>query len=241
MNGAWAIRLAKADAAAAVALRQTRGVEVAETDDSLWLRGQEANEKLECSLKCLPAIERFERLGDDRLRPLESRIAALRFPPLQWQAIEEWSSVQLPVAALPGAAPWPCFLRLARTGKEEKANLLCTRFDAWASFVLNSSTLRLAGLRHAISASRQVIVWGTPLPPVPGRRYVEQEGIAIPAGFCWSPLVSREVLQQVLRVAEDSLVIWHEDGSLLRLHSEQLVGASRSGTRAARELLRKAS
>jgi len=57
MSSQWAIRLALADAESLAPLRLTRGIEVAEKDSFIWVRGAN-DEKLERPLRALPADDK---------------------------------------------------------------------------------------------------------------------------------------------------------------------------------------
>ena len=240
ITSAWAIQLPREDAGALAALRLTPGIEVAETSAHVWARGRAADETLARALKALPALERFEWLPPDRLRPLESRIAAASFPALLWGPIAKWSRLQPSPAALTADPPSRTRLQLVRTSRELPANLLLTDFAAWSQFVLGAGAARLAPLRFALNADGRVLVAGEPLPPLRGRRFVEQEQIATPAGFTWQPAVSVEVVKRLFNVGGDALVVWESDDSLLRLHSEQWVPATRAGVRATADALKEA-
>lgn len=226
------------DAPTLAPLRLVPSIEVADTEEGLWVRGKAGDEKLSCALQTLPAFARFEWLPDGRLRSVESRIPAQSLPSLHWEPIAQWLRVQLPSPALPGDDPERAALSLVRSAQEEPASVLRTNFDAWYNFVLQASEIRLRSLRFALSDSGKVVVWGTPLPPISGRRFVEQEGIAVPAGFSWQPAVSPKVLRQVFQAGEGSLLIWDDNNSCVHLHPEQFVPASRSGVRATADALR---
>lgn len=231
MNQAWAICLARADAPAVAALRLSPGIELGDDAGNIWLRGKTLDETLARSLSALPATGRFEWLPGDALRANGSRIPVGRFPNISWRPLATWSQVQA-AAALPGEQPPRVRLRLVRSSHEAAPSVLKTTFDAWMDFTLSAGAIRLAPLRFAVSASGAVIVAGRPLPPLPGRQFVEREGIAVPAGFSWQPAVEAEVVRRAFQASGDALVIWDEDDSFIRLHAEQLLPASRSGVRA---------
>jgi hypothetical protein len=232
MNFAWALRLATHDAASLAAIRLRPGVEVAQGPDSLWVRGQGTEDAaFNRTLRSLPATERYEWLPNDRLRSIESRIPSASLPPLQWQPLPRWFRLEFPSCGLPTEAPRPTSLRLIRSTTEQASNVLLTTFRAWAGFALETAEIRLKQLRFAVSENAEALVWGVPLPAIPGRRFVEQNGIAVPTGFTWRPAVSAPVIRQVFRVAEDALVLWHLDGSITNIHPEQFVTATRGAIR----------
>ena len=90
---------------------------------------------------------------------------------------------------------------LVRTDREQDASLLLTQFDLWAAYSIEAPQVRLDRWRFAVAADGRVAVHVHPLPPLPGQRWVEQEGIAVPAGWTWAPAVEAELLRQVFGLA----------------------------------------
>jgi hypothetical protein len=238
VNFPWAIRLARRDAAACTPLRLRAGLEIGEAAESLWLRGPAGDMELELELRKLPAEFRGEWLPDGRLRPLESRIPSLTLPALRWEPIRSWLAVGLPAVAWPGEPGGPVPLWIVHSAEEEPANVLRTDFESWHEFAQDAAEVRLQRLTFAVSAERRVLVRGTPLPPLPGERFVERAGIAVPAGFGWQPAVSVDVIRQVLGLPEGGFVLWEHDNTVARLHPEQFVAATRRAVRATAEALR---
>ena len=232
VNFSWAICIAREDGLSLVDLRFAPGVEVAEEGATIWLRGQRGDERLAKNIAALPARERYEWLTNHQLRRIDDRIPSARFPEVRWQPLEAWLRVEIPTSALPANAPAPISLRLVRSADERIPELLLTSLDELKRFVANAAQVRLERLRFAVSADGDVLVRGLPLPPLPGTRFVIHGGVAVPAGFSWEPAVDAGLLTRRLGVAADALVIWNEDGSVTRLHSEQFVPLSRSAVRA---------
>ena len=232
MNFPWAICLAPSDAAWLASLRLSRGVQVAEADELIWLRGRNGDEQLARALRGLPAVARYEWLGNDRLRRLGSRIPSGTLPQLHWQALGEWLRVDLPAAAIPACEPPPVPLRIVRCAEERAADLLLTDLSAWSRFASEAAEVRLRRLQFAVDSGARALVRGTPLPPLPGQRFVLHRSIAVPAGFAWYPAVGADELMVRLGVSPEALVLWHEDGTLTRLHADQFVPATRSAVRA---------
>jgi MoxR-vWA-beta-propeller ternary system domain bpX2 len=232
VNLPWVICLARADAAWLAPLRLNSGVQVAEADELIWLRGRNGDEHLARALRGLPAAARYEWLGDDRLRRLGTRIPAGTLPQLRWQALGDWLRVDLPAAAIPACEPRPVPLRIIRSAEEQAADLLLTDLSEWTRFASEAAEVRLRRLQFAVDAGAKALVRGTPLPPLPGQRFVLHRSIAVPAGFEWYPAVGADVLMVRLGVSSEALVLWHEDGTLTRLHADQFVPATRSAVRA---------
>lgn len=237
MNVPWALCLDPADATALSAIRLVDGIEIIEADGELWLRGRRCDEPLARSLRALPARARFEWLEQDRLRRIDQRIPAGQLPAGEWQLLAGYLQPEPPVAALPAALPNLVSLRLTRSTGEHDPNLLLTDIPTLQAYVQDAPEIRLQQWQFAASASGAAIVYGTPLPPLPGDRFVVHGRIAIPAGFHWAPAVSEEVLAQRFSVAEGTLILWRENGSLTRLTVEQFLPMTRSAVRATREAI----
>ena len=237
MNFPWAICIAREDAASLAALRLTMGLEVAESGQDVWLRGQRGDESLDAKLSALPARGRYELLAENHLRQIDRRVPSARLPNLRWQPLEAWLQVELPVAAFPANEPASVPLRLVRSTDERNPELLFTRFAEFKRFAEQGAQVRLDRLQFAADAGGRVLVRGRPLPPLPGCRFILHGGVAVPAGFAWQPAVSAEVLTRRFGVSGDALVLWNEDGTITRLHGEQFVPATRSAVRATGQAL----
>ena len=232
MKFPWAITLAREDAATLSSLRLQSGIDVAEAGNAIWLRGQAGDEALQAKLASLPATSRFEWQASSQLRQLHERIPSARLPELSWQSLAAWLQGRLPVAALPAHEPVRMALRLVRSSDEHEPQLLLTTLEAFKRFVATAARVRLQRLHFAADADRNVLVRGTPLPPLPGQRFVLWGGVAVPAGFAWVPAVSVQVLAQKFGVPSDALILWNADGTITRLHSEQFVPVSPGALRA---------
>jgi hypothetical protein len=72
---------------------------------------------------------------------------------------------------------------------------------------------------------------------LPGQRFVLHGGVAVPVGFAWEPQVDSTALARRFAAADDAIVLWNEDQTITRLHSEQFVPLSRSALRATQQAL----
>jgi len=237
MNFPWVIRIAPENTAALFSLRLLPGIEVAETTDALWLRGKPGDDNLNRELSLLPAEARYEELDDRRLRLVTRRIPSDSLPAVRWQSLGAWLKIESPPAAMPAFNVEPVPLSLVRSAEERNADVLLTTFSDWAAFVANAGCIRLDQLCFAAASDGKVLVRGDPLPPLPGKRFVVYSGLAVPAGFTWHPCVSAEVVVRLFNISPDALVLWHEDNTITRLHTEQFVAATWSAVRATMEVV----
>jgi hypothetical protein len=231
MIPAWAVSLPIASAQAAAGLRLEPRIEVLETADALWLRGDAANDRLNGLLRQLPGAERFDVLSSGELRPDGSRLPQGKLPGGNWIHLKTWAQVELPTAAFAAVATTAVPLALVRTGDESEANVLLMTLADWKTYGERAPQLRLARLRFAMSAGAQVVVQGSPLPPLPGQRYCERAGVAVPCGWGWSPPVEPELLRDAWQLTPHDLALVHTDATWDHLREDQFVPATHSAIR----------
>ena len=238
----WAMRLDRSDVAAAGRLRQVAGVEVCEQADAVWLRGPQSGEELQWQLAAVAGARRFSVLPDGQLLPCGARVPQGWLPQGPWTALLRWMGCALPPAGLAGQGDALLSPALVRSQRMAEASLLLTRFDLWAAYALEAPQLRLDRWRFAVAAdgrvaihvhspSRPVANLSCVLPPLPGQRWVEREGITVPAGWTWTPAVEAALLRQVFGLAAGDVALWHVEGDWERIAADEFVRATRAAVR----------
>ena len=228
---AWAASLPTGQRSALAHLRLVPNIQFAEVSGTCWLRGETLDDQLEQELKKVPGIERFELLSTDRLRPVGSRIPSHRLPPATWRPIKEALPLTLPIAALPGKTSQRIPIVLVRTSEELPAAAIRITLNQWVEYASAAPLVRLETLRFAASENRDVLVLGTPLPALMGRRYSVNAGILVPCGFTWSPPADPRVLRQLFNLRAEDLVVLGEDNTHQVVPNEQFFPATRSAAR----------
>ena len=232
MNPAWALNLPIRAGGELGRLRCDPGLEILETRDELWLRGDQADAVLSPAIACLPAFGRYWVREDLKLVPLHKRLPVGELAVSPWVKLSEWLEVEMPVAALCGQAGEAVKLTLQRTGKETQPNLLITgrsSMRAWAEY---ASGRKLAVLSVAIDrVAERVAVRGVPLPPLPGARYVVEGRVGLPAGHGFALPISNREVADMLDVDRSSVALFHTDGSWSLLPDDVFVAATRGTLR----------
>jgi hypothetical protein len=194
------------------------GLEVAELGDLLWVRGPGGEEEAASILALVPAARFFDLLAPDRLRPRGRLVPTARLPAARFLSLRSWLTLRVPSLALPGETKTGVELRLVPgrapgrpSGNDE---LLLTDLEGFRRFLAHAPIHRLTPLVFTVNGESEVLVRGTPLPPIPGERYVLRNGIAIPAGWVWTPTVAPHVLRTWLGLAPSTLAVWRRDGTI---------------------------
>lgn len=231
MSRRWAVRLARNDAKAAGRLRRWPGVMVCEHEGDIWLSGDRLDEALDLLLRSLPGAERFTVGGGNELVPADHRVPHGHLPEGEWQSLLDWITVDLPSARFGGELSRRVPLTLVRTSAVEEPSILLTVLPEWHDYAASAPQVRLGCWQFAVSDDKRVVVRGRPLPSLRGERFVEHGGVAIPAGWSWSPAIDAADVARLLGLEPHDLALLHVDGSWERIPSDQFVRAARSAVR----------
>ncbi len=226
-------RVSRDQSGAISRLRGLSGVEVAESSDGFWLKGQTEEGKLPQELVGVFSVESevYRLLDDGRLAELESRVPILRLPQLEWESLSAVSQPVLEKLALPGTIPQTTPLSLIPASAQTvEPNVLRVSLDVLLDWVVQSPEIRLEPLRFACGYDGSVVVRGTPIPSLPGARLFEDNGVAVPLGRAWDPPVPATVLAQTMKLAPGDLGILREE-DWERIEASNFVSLTRAAVR----------
>ncbi|MEI8020118.1 MAG: hypothetical protein WCH39_18080 [Schlesneria sp.] len=230
-NSPWTIRLPVEDAEHLGKLRLTHGLSALVDGASVWLRGEYLNEDLNRQIRSIPNAERFRILADQQLTRPDETVPCARLPDGPWQPLRSWISVTLPVAGFAAQTDQRVMLRLVRSSRAMLANLMQTSWERWRAYAITAPAVRLARLGFAVSDNSDVLIRGTPLPPIPGRFFIEDNGVIVPIGWQFEPFVGSTIVRQLLNLDEAEIALFSEDGSFELLLDTAFVQATRSAVR----------
>ncbi len=103
--------------------------------------------------------------------------------------------------------------------------------DEWRRYADTAPQARLARWTFAADAMGNIVIRGTPLPPLRGTQYVEANGIGALAGWTWSPSVDAVVVRTALRLEPGACALWQSDGGWQKIVADDWVQATRSAVR----------
>lgn len=231
----WAIRLGNAALASVGRLWQVSAIEVCEEPEQVWLRGPVWDEKLDRRLAAMPGAQRFYVHADGQLQSVASLLPKNRLPNGPWQPLRQWLALRLPTAGLAGRSDRRMPLVLVRSTQSAPASVLTVSIDFWVAYATEAPQVRLDRLRFAVAEGGRTVIHGQPLPPLVGQRWVDHQGIVVPAGWHWSPPVDAEIVRQAIGLQSSDLALWQTDGSWERIRATEFVQASRAAVRASSE------
>ncbi len=232
MTRRWAVRLDKDAVESLAELRCAPGAEICVLQQEVWVRGTVLDKSLDRLLRRHPHARRYWITADDQLVSPGRRVPHGYLPAGPWRPLEQWLTVHLPETIAAGRLTRRVPIRLLRSGAWHATNVLVTRHDIWSRYAVAVPQVRLERWFFAASADGRIVVRGTPQPTIPGTRYVEQAGIAVPAGWCWSPAVPAKLLRTMFDVQDADLILACPNEPWERIDGDQFVKATRSAVRA---------
>lgn len=231
-GGVWAIRLPLADASSLATFRLTVDLQILIVGEWIWMKGESADEGLARRIRSVSNAEWFSIRDDGQITRRDETVPCDRLPEGQWTLIGQSFEIEMPQAGFAVSSHNRVSLTLVRCTQPQTVNLLKTNWSAWHDYAITAPLIRLNRLGFAVSDTREVLIRGTPLPPIPGRRYVESHGVIVPNGWRFAPQMGTEIVRQLLDLDAESLALFSEDGSYERLPLEAFVQATRASVRA---------
>lgn len=233
-------QLARIDESARTSLWKLRDqphLQVATSAGGYWVRSTNPEVNLhELLRRTIPQATLFEMVdgGVDEsplLREVSKRLPSEVLPTLTWRAINEFTSLELPVVGYPGGSANSIAIELVPSSEfGPAAAVLCSLGD-WCDFVTSQLQVRFQHCKFAVREDGMAFVVGSPVPSLRGIRYRVRNGIAIPAGWRWSPDVSAEVLRLRYGVTMDDLLLLSRNRSAEVINESDFCAATRASVR----------
>jgi hypothetical protein len=246
MSREWAIVAPQTSARAIARLPRHSGIARCDCGDELWLRGKSLSDQLDHALRLVPGARRYAILEDGQLVPEGQLVPRGRLPEGRWLLLVDWlaENLSLPTIAdgldssgaaaqSPGAVP----LRLVPSGVVRDSALLETTLTSLHDYVLTAPQWRLDRWSYAAMPGGQVIVRGTPLPPLPGTQWYAEGAIYVPLGYAWEPAIEAALVRCVLDLEEGDSALLRPDGTWELVAAEDWVRCTRSSVRLTAEAL----
>jgi hypothetical protein len=225
------IVLSQTDKAALGSVRCLPGLQAAEADGFIWVRGIAAQQEIDLRIRQLPGLHTYMLDADNNLFPPEGLTPVGKLKTLSWEPLSSFITVKLPVSALPGKISQQHAIRLIPSGRSQEGNALLTDLNTWKSYGEKAPLVRLQQTRFAVSEKNKVLIMGTPLPALPGKEFVLQDTLLLPAGFEFDPPVISTLIINRLDPSKEALLLFDIDGSWEKIPKECFVSSTRSAIR----------
>jgi hypothetical protein len=125
----------------------------------------------------------------------------------------------------------PVPLSIVSAGDVREPALLETSLALLTEYVARAPQWRIERWSFAATAGGRALVRGLPLPPLPGTRWLSQEGICVPAGSAWSPAIEPAILRRLLSLETGEIALLGAGATWDRVAADAWVRCSRSALR----------
>ncbi|MBX2877470.1 MAG: hypothetical protein KTR30_35450 [Saprospiraceae bacterium] len=204
---------------------------IAEDEEKIWLKSEVEKGAIPMALQQLPAEGRFWVDESDRLFPVKGLTPVAKVPALDWLPVASFVSIEMPLAALPAKVTERISVNLVRSKDVKAANFLLLPWKLWQEYALAASNIRLKPLFFAVSEQAQLMVYGKPLPPLPGQLFWQTQQVLLPAGWDFEYPIMAEIISST-HVKEKGGLLLYQAEQLSELPPvDQFVQASRSAVR----------
>jgi hypothetical protein len=225
------IVLSQADKAALGSVRCLPGLQAAEDEGFIWVRGINALGNIDLRIRQLPGLHTYTLDAYNNLFPPGGLTPVAKLKPLKWVPVAEYITVKLPVSALPGKVSLQHIIKLIPSGRSQEGNVLLTDLATWKTYAETAPLVRLQQTRFAVSENNKVIIMGTPLPALPGKEYVLQDTLLLPCGFEFDPPAISELVIARLDPSKESLLLFDTDGTWEKVPKNAFMPSTRSAIR----------
>lgn len=225
------IVLSQADKAALGSVRCLPGLQAAEDEGFIWVRGINALDNIDLRIRQLPGLHTYTPDADNNLFPPGGLTPVAKLKPLKWVPVAEYITVTLPVSALPGKVNLQHTIRLIPSGRSQEGDVLLTSLTTWKTYAETAPLVRLQQTRFAVSENNKVLIMGTPLPALPGREYVLQDTLLLPCGFEFDPPAISELVIARFDPSKESLLLFDTDGTWEKVPKNAFMPSTRSAIR----------
>ena len=234
MSQPWAGQVPQSQKAFVAELRLTPSIRLLETENHIWLQGEDLEEQLRAQLLRIPDILLFHVEVDRQLIPLGATVPNGYLPSGDWILIRNWCSVRLPVAAYSGETHPTVLITIVRSAECQEANTLVADFADWRRFVETAPSIRLRNLKFAVHESGKTMIVGSPLPPIPGLFLYAEQGIAVESGWRVEPRVEPQILAHSLKLGGNDIAWIQRTGEVEVVLANDFCPATRSAVRRTR-------
>lgn len=227
----WIFQLSQDDNESLGSVRCFQGLQAALEENKIWLRGITASTVPDVSLLKLPLKKTFLLDEQDNLFLTGAVTPIGKLQPLNWQPVASFINVESPLSSLPGKTSDKVNIQLKASSEEQRGVALLTSLTSWKTYAEIAPIARLNSLRFTVSEKKEVLIIGTPLPPLPGKEYWSNQNLLLPSGYDFEIPVMAKLISKKLQADKKDAILFDITGEWQRIPVSYFVPATRSSIR----------
>jgi len=167
---------------------------------------------------------------ENLLFPFHAHLPERALPSESWQPLATVLPFQKPPSALLGLSPSCLSVTLEISSTYHPSTAVLTSQKAAQFWLEKAFSFRLAPLRFAFSESQELLILGSPLPPLTGILLYQIGKLLIPSGLGLPAYLHHLDLEEALHLREDQIALLGKDSAEVILE-EQFLPATRANFR----------
>lgn len=203
-------------------LRNWNTLKVASEGDKIWLTNFTADQIKAVEVKIIPKKEIYYS-KNGKLYPLNSLLPSGNEPSLLWTPIQRAFPIKIKKFNHNYfGVNEKISIRFIKEENSKKAYVMYISIEEMYEYAKTAPAVRLEKLYWVVVNKTHVLLFGTPVLPIPGDMFWKKDDLIIPVGFNFElPLLSNLVNQQI-NSDNDYWIIWNPDCTYYKVEKNQL-------------------
>ncbi len=222
--------IAKEDEVVLGSIRAIPNLRALRGEKGIWLRGIPMK-KADARIAGLPCIGKFITNESGLLFPEGNLTPQGKLPKGDWLELYKFIQVEIPASALPGEGMTKGEFKLTASESDKSANALLLDWDLFSAYAETAPSIRMERWKYIAGKDGKVLVSGLPLPPLPGKAYVLEDGLAVPSGYELDYPFLKKGIAKKLSEAGKFVVLFEPDGNWHKIKKEYQKPVTRSAIR----------
>lgn len=213
------------------AIRHFQNLQVGFEGDDIWIKNWDEIQINALEVKCLVHKEIYYE-NEGKLYLQGSLLPSGNIPALLWTPILRGVPLELPDANhnFFGISE-QLNMRLVATESEREAVGMIVKRDILGDFIETAPAIRLKNLKWALLDSDKAFVLGTPLLPIQGEAFWQNDNFLLPLGYRFDLFALSNILNNRLNPTKSNWLLWQLDNTYLSINKRILVPLSISSFR----------
>lgn len=202
------------------AIRHWENIEIGFEGETVWVRGLTTAQLSSLEIKTIPRKELYYSSGPNLFKQ-GSLLPDRTIPFLRWLSLDRGLPVELPSPnhnyfGLSSKID----IRLLPAQKEREAVGLLVDIAVLKQYIETASAVRLKNLVWVIVNGSQAFIMGSPILPVAGKAYWQENDFFLTAGFAFEYPLLTDTLQQAINPQQRNWIVWTEEGTYFEIAKE---------------------
>jgi hypothetical protein len=200
-------------------------------EDDIWVRGIPPNQLHSPEIRSIP-FKKIYFQQDNALFLLGGNLPEERLKTsLLWSPIDKALPVEVPAYNFNyfGVKETVDF-KLVASNIERAPKVLVVELDVLEQYILKAPAVRLQAIQWAI-IEKKAFLLGTPLLPIPGKTYWQQQSFLMPSGYDFEYPELSNFYRKNIQQTNDQYIILQPDNTYIKIATTQFQPLSRSSFR----------